>query len=92
MSTPVEPIVMLRKHQWAGTAYGGYGSTARKCPECGGLHPDDSLNNGGGSYTHGLGHNSGCELFACICEHERLNDHGDACLDCGAVYCDGEWQ
>ena len=21
-----------------------------------------------------------------ICTHERLNDNGDACLDCGAVY------
>lgn len=20
------------------------------------------------------------------CFHERLNDHGDACLDCGAIY------
>ena len=27
-----------------------------------------------------------------LCEHDRLNDHGDACLDCGAVYVDGEWQ
>jgi hypothetical protein len=28
------------------------------------------------------------------CEHERLNDHGDgdACLDCGAAYIDGNWQ
>jgi hypothetical protein len=24
------------------------------------------------------------------CEHDRKNDHGDACLDCGAVYIIGE--
>lgn len=40
-----------------------------------------------------------CELFRNeyevegACPHEQLNDHGDACLDCGAVYIDGEgWQ
>jgi hypothetical protein len=27
-----------------------------------------------------------------ICTHERLNDHEDACLDCGAVRVDGWWQ
>jgi hypothetical protein len=26
------------------------------------------------------------------CQHERLNDHGDACLDCRAIYMDGKWQ
>lgn len=26
------------------------------------------------------------------CEHERLNDHGDACLDCGAVYFPEGWR
>jgi glycosyltransferase involved in cell wall biosynthesis len=27
------------------------------------------------------------------CDHGRTNDHGDACLDCGAVYVSGEgWQ
>lgn len=26
------------------------------------------------------------------CDHSRLNDHGDACLDCKAVYLDGRWQ
>ena len=26
------------------------------------------------------------------CKHERLNDHGDACLDCGSVQIDGKWQ
>ena len=26
------------------------------------------------------------------CQHECLNDHEDACLDCGAVFVDGKWQ
>lgn len=26
------------------------------------------------------------------CDHDRLNDHGDACLGCGAVFFDGKWQ
>ena len=26
------------------------------------------------------------------CQHERLNDNEDACLDCGAVFVDGKWQ
>lgn len=27
------------------------------------------------------------------CPHDRLNDYGDACLDCGAVYLKGQgWQ
>lgn len=26
------------------------------------------------------------------CDHERRNDHGDACLDCGAVFVDANWQ
>lgn len=27
-----------------------------------------------------------------FCQHERLNDHGDACLDCHAVFDNGRWQ
>ena len=26
------------------------------------------------------------------CEHDRLNDYGDACLDCHSVYLEGQWQ
>lgn len=63
---PVDAVVVLRRHQWSGTAYGNYGSTARRCPECGGIHPDDSLNNGGGNYLRGTGHRPGCELAAAI--------------------------
>jgi hypothetical protein len=61
-----EYLVLLCKHQWAGTAHGGYGTTARKCPECGGIHPDDSLNNGGGSYTSGTGHKPDCRIALAI--------------------------
>lgn len=61
----------LAKHQWSGTAFGDYGSTARECPECGGLHPDDALNNGGGNYTHGKGHKPDCQL------EQQLIEGGD---------------
>jgi hypothetical protein len=40
------------------------------------LHPRDDHS----------GHDSRCPLKRLWCEHGRLNDHGDACLDCGAVY------
>ena len=26
------------------------------------------------------------------CEHDRLNDHGGACLDCQRTWIDGKWQ
>lgn len=55
-------LEMLRRHQWSATAYGNFGSTARMCPECGGIHPLDCLNNGGGKYITGKGHKDGCEL------------------------------
>jgi hypothetical protein len=68
---PIEPIAipiwsdaiaMLKKHQWSDTAYGSYGSTARRCPECGGQCPQDSLNLGGGRYEKGEGHKEDCKL------------------------------
>ncbi|MBK8916335.1 MAG: hypothetical protein IPM64_17360 [Phycisphaerales bacterium] len=59
---------MLDAHQWSGTAYGGYGSTARRCPECLGMHPEDFLNDGGGKYVYayGKGHKPGCPLNAAL--------------------------
>jgi hypothetical protein len=27
-----------------------------------------------------------------VCDHERRNDHGDACLDCYACEIDGKWE
>ena len=54
---------MLERHQWDGTAYGQYGSTARRCIECHGIHPDDNLHHGQGSYQHGTGHTPQCMLY-----------------------------
>lgn len=27
-----------------------------------------------------------------FCQHQRLNDNGDACLECNAVFVDGVWK
>ena len=59
-------LPILIDNQYSRTAHGGYGSTARACRECGGLHPHDALNNGGGDYTRGEGHKAGCKFVAVI--------------------------
>lgn len=62
---------MLEKHQWAGTSYGSYGSTARTCPECGGMHPKDSIHLGRpGKHREGQGHEESCLLKATLEEED----------------------
>ena len=58
-------LSLLEKHQWSGTAYGNYG-TARICPECLGIHPEDALNNDCGNYVLGKGHKLGCKFYNAI--------------------------
>ena len=78
----VEALSMLRRHQWAGVAHGSYGSSARKCPECGGLHPDDALNAGGGQYILGDGHKPDCQLAAVIGSDSSKNYGSNAGICC----------
>ena len=59
-------IDVIKKHQWSGTAYGSGGSTARRCPDCGGIHPDDALHLGGGQYEIGKGHKADCIIALAI--------------------------
>jgi hypothetical protein len=56
---------LLAKHQWAGTAHGSY-NTARKCPECNGIHPDDGLVLSSGRTELGTGHKPDCAIAAAI--------------------------
>ena len=62
----LEPIEVLRlmveKYQWSDTAYGFADATARRCPECEGMHLSDRLNLGAGKYLQGKGHLEGCEI------------------------------
>lgn len=55
---------MLDKHQWADTAHGAYGTTAPRCPECGGMKPGTSIHNGASydQYIKGEGHREDCAI------------------------------
>ena len=66
----------VRKLQWSATAYGFYDSTVRACPECDGLHPDDTMNYGGGRYKQGAGHKPECKLAMLIIQEKEGNRHG----------------
>ena len=70
MAEKLTAVPLLAKHQWADTAHGAYGSTARRCPECKGINPEDSLNDGGGRRTHGKGHQPGCAIAEALAGYE----------------------
>jgi hypothetical protein len=64
----VDPVELLRKHQWAGTAHGNHETTAFRCPECSGIRPGDSLMFSREKLIIGNGHKPGCLLAAAIGE------------------------
>ena len=61
------------------------------CDVCGNV-PDENgiIEHGKGCYTQSEDGGGTSVVEFDPCEHERLNDHEDACLDCGAVYIPGE--
>lgn len=62
----VDAVAMLTKHQWSDTAHGCY-NTARCCPECLGIHSEESINNGNGTHTQGTGHKPCCAIAKALC-------------------------
>ena len=59
-------IDMLKKHQWSGVVRGDDGSVSRRCPECHGGDPSESLNCSNGNHIQGGGHLPGCLIAAAI--------------------------
>lgn len=55
-------LVIIESLQWSGTTHGYYRSTARCCPICKGIHPDDGIVKWWGGFVTGNGHRLDCKL------------------------------
>ena len=59
-------LILIESLQWSATAHSYHRSTARRCPICKGIHPDDGLVRFWGSFMAGKGHRSDCKLSAIL--------------------------